>query len=233
MESLESEYRKPGRVVPAFFFSGLVTFGLFLAIPSTLISLKFSRPAEQETAPLYYVPPPAPPTEVVAPQPQASKAAQSYSIDFSMSEKPAELSLDFLDVPIGHNIDSAVPLSLDAGRKFVASKPDLGNLDGFVVYERSEVDEIPYITFAPEPRVPYDMQRVGAELIVLYRVNAKGRAENVHVLDTSDERFNRLAKDAISHWRFKPAIKSGKAVDSWVQHIFSFQKGSGSPFSLD
>ncbi len=233
MASLEQDYSNKGSMAKAFLGSVAVTAGLFLAIASTRISLSYLDTEEESEAPLYYVPPPAPPSENISPQPMSSKSSDSPSIEFAFDDEPAEISLDLLDIPLQSDLKSRMALGLDLDRKFMAVKPTASQFDGLVIFEKGQVDEIPYRMFAPEPRVPYSLQKLGAKLIVLYIVTKKGRAENIHVLDSSHEEFNDIAKSAIKRWRFKPALKAGEPVNSWVQHTFSFEKGSGSPFSLN
>ena len=233
MASLEQDYSNRGSLLKAFFGSVAVTAGIFLAIASTRIPSGKIVEAQDSEAPLFYVPPPAPPSQNIAPQPMSSKASESPSIEFAFDDEPAEISLDLLDIPLEHDLKSKLSLGLDLDRKFMAVKPSASQLDGLVIFEKGQVDQIPYRMFAPEPRVPYSLQKLGAKLIVLYIVTKKGRAENIHVLDSSHEQFNEIAKSAIKRWRFKPALKAGEPVNSWVQHTFSFEKGSGSPFSLN
>jgi len=186
-----------------------------------------------ETTPIYYMPPPAPPSEDREPEPASNAAEKTVAFEYSFKDQPAEIALNFVDVKLDSAPGVGMNLALDVDRKFVATRPNVDSINNVIVYERGQVDEKPRRTYAPHPNVPYSLGRYRAELIVLYIVKKDGRAENVHILDSTNPKFNDIARKAINRWRFKPAIKNGQPVSSWVQHEFNFQEGSTSPFSIN
>jgi len=233
MNSLESLYRQKLRSQKSLLGSALLTALVFGSIVTTEFSIPTKQEAAAATTPIYYMPPPAPPSFDKEPQPASSASTKTMAFDYSFREEPAEISLSFVDVPLAAVPGIGMDLKLDLDRKFVAARPTLETVSQIVIYERGEVDEKPRRTYAPEPDVPYSLGRFTAQLIVLYIVNTKGRAENIHVLSSSNPKFNDIARKSISRWRFKPAIKSGNTVNSWVQHEFNFREGATSPFSIN
>jgi len=233
MNSLESAYKQMLRSQKSFLGSAVVTALVFGSIVTTEFSIPKRAEESESSVPIYYMPPPAPTSYDNEPQPASSASTQTVAFDYSFEDKPAEIALNFADVDLNAVPGVGMELALDIDRKFVATRPSASTIDGLVVYERGQVDQIPRRVYAPKPQVPYRLGSVTANLIVLYIVNEKGRAENIHILNTSDIRFNDVARRSIGTWKFKPAIKSGAPVNSWVQHEFNFNKGSSSPFSIN
>lgn len=233
MKSLESVYKQKLHSQKSILGAAAVTALVFGSIVTTEFSIPSRNESLADTVPIYYMPPPAPPSYEKEPQPASSASTKTVAFDYSFKEQPAEIALSFVDVKLEATPGVGMDLVLDVGRKFVATRPNVDSIDQVVVYERGQVDERPRRTYAPKPDVPYSLGYYTAELIVLYIVNKKGRAENIHILSSSNTEFNDIARESVGRWRFKPAIRSGEAVNSWVQHEFNFDRGSTSPFSLN
>jgi len=76
-----------------------------------------------------------------------------------------------------------------------------------------------------DPRYPSSAKRKGIELDVLveFTVDKYGKVSNVLFEEKSKVHFFRGAiKKAIEKWRFQPAKKNGKPVESTITKIFSF-----------
>jgi protein TonB len=90
----------------------------------------------------------------------------------------------------------------------------------------SKVDRLPSKTGGPPPRYPQWARRGDLEAVVTLRfiVTAEGTVEDVkiHEID-GDERFGAEAIQAISQWRFSPAIRAGKPIPCWCFQKVSFK----------
>ena len=90
----------------------------------------------------------------------------------------------------------------------------------------SAVDRLPSKVRGPLPRYPQWARRGNLEAVVTLRfiVTAEGTVEDIkiHEID-GDERFGREAIQAISQWRFSPAIRSGKPIPCWCFQKISFE----------
>ncbi len=234
MTSLEIEYRKSGKSWQAFVGGAALTILVLFVIASTRISSIFPSRPQGEALEIYYKPPPAPPAIKQAPLPKSSHSEKSFSFDFALKEDPAEITLKSLDVTLDHDLGSSVSLKLELQKNFEASRPEIGDISQFMIYERTDVDTKPYAIFSPEPNLPYNLRKYEVEVIVFYFVSSSGRPDRISVLDSNSENpaFGEYSKDIIEKWRFKPAKKNGKAVNCWVQQTIKYNRGSTSPFSL-
>lgn len=79
---------------------------------------------------------------------------------------------------------------------------------------------LPDYTFNPRPAYPRAARRMRAQGLVVLRVavSADGRAEEVTVFKSSGFRvLDDSARTAVHRWRFKPAIRDGRRVESAVE----------------
>jgi len=234
MKTLEIEYRSSGRSWQAILGGAALTVLVLCAIASTRITSNFAAKSQDEAVEIYYKPPPAPPAIKQAPLPKSSHSEKSFSFDFALKEDPAEIELQTLDVKLGHDLGASASLKLELDRKFEASRPEIGDLSEFMIYENAEVDSKPYPTYSPDPNIPYGLRSSEVEVVMFYFVSEKGRPDRISVLNsTSDEPlYAEAAKIAVGRWRFKPAKKNGMPVNCWVQQTIKYQRGSNSPFTL-
>lgn len=60
-------------------------------------------------------------------------------------------------------------------------------------------------------------------VVVKFTINAEGRTDDVHVVDSQPRRvFDRAAIDAVNRYRFKPAMKNGEAVPTSREQKIEF-----------
>jgi TonB family protein len=80
------------------------------------------------------------------------------------------------------------------------------------------------------PQYPYLMRRAeaAAEVTVSFNVNAKGLVSEMKIVDSSNPEFVAATLDALKKWRFTPALKDGKPVDSRIVQTFTFNVRSES-----
>ncbi len=85
----------------------------------------------------------------------------------------------------------------------------------FAGYETVTKDMTPpKATRSPDPEfpdLPADAEPRGI-VVMLIGVDAHGRVEPVHVLQSSGEAFEKSAVATVKTWRFKPAKKNGRPV---------------------
>jgi TonB family protein len=89
-----------------------------------------------------------------------------------------------------------------------------------------KVDRVPSKIAGAPPHYPLWARRDRLEAVVVLRfiVSEEGIARDIRIHDIEgDERFGRLAIDAIAQWRFTPAIKSGRPVPCWCFQKISFR----------
>ncbi len=235
MNHFDREFYRMRHSWKGYVGSILFTVLTFILIASTRFGLNWVNPETETELMHYYLPPP--PAATKQPLSLVSKDRAAFDIQFPDEKEPIEkqpietLPLDFLNVSFGSEMDGAINIDFDLRSKLLAVRPDV--IDRLVIYERDQVDEKPVRLYAPSLSLSSQLREEGAELLVLYRVTKKGRTEDIHVLDSTNEEVNSVAFTIISRSRFRPARKNGNPVNVWVQHEMIFKKEEhSSPFSL-
>ncbi len=88
-----------------------------------------------------------------------------------------------------------------------------------------EVDSpVPILTHSIQPCYPFELltRNEKGEAEVTFTINAIGKLTEVDVDDSSDKAFGYAAACALAHWKFQPARKEGKRVESEITHTFRF-----------
>jgi TonB family protein len=95
--------------------------------------------------------------------------------------------------------------------------------------EKTRVDVMPVVETRAMPKYPdaakKDHLEGKVDLNVL--VDTRGRVEKVEVLKTDARIFNEAAIRSAKEWTFKPALKNGKPVATWVTIPFQFKLEEG------
>ncbi len=234
MVSIDIKYRNARNGIRPHIGALLATLVLFVAIASTGRSVGKLKSEAQADKPVYYLAPPKELSEARSVTPKTTRTVETFPVEIPSEREAIEIELDQLDVSLKATVSSDLSLSFDIERTFQASAPDLGGLDDFQIFEKSEVDEKPVIRFAREPEVPYRLRGKKVSVTVFYYVTAKGETDTLSILDSSspNPEYAEAAREAIADWRFRPARKDGRPVACWVQQTIIFNRGSTSPFSI-
>ncbi len=87
------------------------------------------------------------------------------------------------------------------------------------------LDRAPYAIRQKSPELPKNLREARGETKLKLTVDSSGYVADVAVLDSSNPELTAIAREAALQWKFKPAIKNGKAVASTVTQPFSFNGG--------
>lgn len=93
-------------------------------------------------------------------------------------------------------------------------------------FNSDEVDKMPQAIATTQPMYPYRAKRLGVEGAVKIRflVNRSGRTDLFKVLDSKPPgEFDQAVEKTVKNWKFKPAIKDGHPVETWVETIVEFK----------
>ncbi|MBM9616333.1 energy transducer TonB [Desulfobulbus rhabdoformis] len=93
-------------------------------------------------------------------------------------------------------------------------------------FNPDEVDKMPQAVATTQPMYPYRAKRLGVEGAVRIRflVNKSGRAEMFKILESKPPgEFDQAVQKTVKNWKFKPAIKDGRAVETWVETTIQFK----------
>jgi TonB family protein len=152
------------------------------------------------------------PTDIEQSQPAVKMISSTFP---QLSERIYKMSFKLPGLPIG-------PSDMSLLRS--ARTTPIGNVEKPI--SAPKVDRLPSKITGPLPRYPQWARRDDLEAVVILRfiVTVKGTVEdiNIHEID-GDERFGREAIQAISQWRFSPAIRAGKSVPCWCFQKINFK----------
>ena len=106
----------------------------------------------------------------------------------------------------------------------VAKEPELQRLVTEPVYSLKEVDQAPVATSQPPAAYPRTLrtQRLEGSVDVGFTITSKGVVLDPHAVSSTNEGFEQAAIDAVRKWKFKPAMKDGKAVYTKVLVTLTF-----------
>ncbi len=93
-------------------------------------------------------------------------------------------------------------------------------------YASDEVDKMPQPVAVAHPIYPYRAKRLGIEGIVRIRflVNTSGKTEQLTILESKPSgTFDRAVKKTVKGWKYKPAVKDGREVETWVETTIRFK----------
>lgn len=208
----------------------LVTGVLFLGM--SLSRLGQIEPPEEEAfakLELFTPPPPPPPPPEIVQQVEVSQVP--IQVDVSLKPDPAKLTVSPIEISMDapSQITDRIEVNLT---EFQRPKIEV-NLES-IVFEKSEVDQIPSRSYSPMPTLPPKLKKqVGdARIIVQLSIDEKGKPLHVMVLNSPVPEARPYIIRDLKKWRFRPAKRNGQKVKCWVRFVLVYQKTSSSPFSL-
>jgi protein TonB len=152
-------------------------------------------------------PPPPPPEEQEEPEPPPP------SLDDA--PKPLNLNID-LDFASGGG-------GVLAGLGSLVGGDDAANmLDEFSV---ADLDKRPELIASVAPIYPSAMKKAKVEgtVTLIFILNEQGSVEDAQIQRSSRQEFERPALDALKKWKFKPGMKDGEAVRTYMKLPIRFR----------
>lgn len=133
----------------------------------------------------------------------------SLSLDMGLSEFSGDFALSFATVPDN---------KLGRTRLAEPGKP--------IVFSLNEVDRKPRATLRSAPVIPYQarVKNIEGYVKLIYVVTSEGGVTDISIHEAVPEKiFDEAAKDAVSRWRFEPALKDGEPVAVKVMSRLLFE----------
>ena len=202
-----------------------VVAGAFLMFMPTLSRLQrdFRERGYQDTILLTVHKPPKPPdlererTKELKPR----KVKRDRELDKRQVTKP-KIDLPRFNLGMGNGLTGGMLIASPS----LQSKDLRGGMR--TVFRLSEVDKPPRVIRKIDPRYPFAAKRKGIEGNVKLRlvVNKNGIVTDIQIMSADPEGiFESSAITAAKRWRFRPAIKDGRAVNVIVELplVFSIQ----------
>jgi TonB family protein len=112
-------------------------------------------------------------------------------------------------------------LSAAIGRENITRQSgvqSVGSQGGKVAYTIQELDRAPVPRLQGRPQYPFEMRRagIGGEVVLGVVVSDAGDVINTHVLSSTRPEFEQAAINSVSRWKFRPGMKNGVAVNSYL-----------------
>ena len=195
-----------------------VTGVLFGILPFTHIIAHPSRSLELRKTSATDLPPPVEP-EAPPPPPEAEKPP----------EAPPEPKLADAPQQILPSADLEAVTGAGGGLKGFAddmrslAKSETTKDDGIIGGDELEKRPEPMSTVSPTYPSDLRKQKVEGRVTLLCLVTAEGRVEDVRVENSSRPEFEKPAVEAMRKWRFRPGMKDGQAVSTYLRYPISFR----------
>lgn len=197
-----------------------VTAVLFGTIPLTHLISKPPSVVQLVRVSTADLPPPKenePPP--VAPEPEKPKEAPP---ELKLADMPQQIQLSAdLDVAVGTGGGLAGFGEVRALTSAESVKDD--------VFDVSELEKRPEPISQVAPAYPTELRKAKVEGVVtlVFLLNEEGRVEDARVENSSRPEFEKPALDAIRRWRFRPGMKDGQVVRSFVRIPMRFRVTTG------
>jgi protein TonB len=92
------------------------------------------------------------------------------------------------------------------------------------LFDVANLDQPPVLRVPVNPNYPFEMRRAGisGEVTVEYIVDSNGNVAQAQVVRSSQREFESPALQAVLKWKFRPGKKGGRAVNTRVQQVITF-----------
>jgi protein TonB len=193
---------------------------IFCIIPFSHIVNKPGRTVEIVKASAVDLPPAA--EEQAPPPPQEAERPPDAPAEPQLAEAPQQIPLTAdLDVAVGSG-------GALAGFGEIRSLTTAQAIQD-ETFDVSELEKRPEAVSQIAPAYPAELRKARIEGLVtlVFILDESGRVEEPRVENSSRPEFEKPALDAIRKWRFRPGIKDGQAVRTYIRIPIRFRVSSG------
>jgi protein TonB len=165
--------------------------------------------------------PTKPEEEQAAPPPEAEKPEEAPA-EPQLAETPQQVPLSAdLEVALG---SGGAMAGLGDVRALTA--PDAIKDETFDV---SELEKRPEVVSPVAPMYPRELEKAKIEgaVTLVFVLNEDGRVEEPRIENSSRPEFEKPSLDAIRKWRFRPGMKDGQAVRTYLRIPIRFRVPTG------
>lgn len=198
-----------------------ITAVVFGILPFSHMVNKPSRTVELRKAGTVDLPPPTEPDAPPPPPMEEEKAPEAPQAP-QLADTPQAIPLSAdLDVAVGSGGALA-----GFGEVRSMTKPESAPQDTFDV---ADLEKRPEAISQAAPAYPPELRKAKIEGVVtlIFVLNEDGRVEEPRVETSSRPEFEKPALEAIRKWRFKPGVKDGRPVRTYIRIPMRFRVTSG------
>lgn len=166
------------------------------------------------------------PTEVTMEAPEEFEEPPAPPPEEQEPEEPPPPNLNDAPQPLNLNIDLDVAMGsggvLNSLKSFADSNAAEDMLDTFSL---SDLEKRPELVASVAPIYPSDMRKAKIEgtVTLIFVLNEQGAVEDPRVQRSSRSEFERPALDALRKWKFKPGMKDGEPVRTYMKLPIRFR----------
>ena len=207
----------------AFIFSLCVTATIFCVIPFTHIINKPTKTLELVKTGTTDMKPDKE-EKIDTPPPEPEKPKEEAPPEPQLADTPQQMALPSADLE-GFTGGSGAAI---LGMRDVRELTQVQTLRD-EVFDASELEKRPEAVSQVAPVYPADLRKAKIEgsVTLAFVLNETGRVEDARVENSSRPEFERPALEAIRKWRFRPGMKGGQPVRTFVRIPMRFRVASG------
>ena len=197
-----------------------MTAVLFCVLPFSHLVNKPTRTLELRKTSATDLPPPA--EQSAPPPPQEKEKPPEAPAEPLLADTPQQIPLSAdLEVALG---SGGAMIGLGEIRALTAG--DSFQQDAFDV---SELEKKPEAVSQVAPAYPAELRKakIDGSVTLAFVLSEEGRVEEPRVENSSRPEFEKPALDAIRKWRFKPGLKDGQPVRTYIRIPMRFRIASG------
>lgn len=190
----------------------LVSLGIFAAAP-LLQDPAVLKPLPRAQIVEVYLPPqaepPPPETEPEPPKPPPPETAKPLAA-LQPHLRPVTLKIPALELALNPHLTLGPAIAPPGPGRF----------------QMGEVDSLPLVTARIPPIYPYSAKRRGIEgrVDIRFLVDTQGRVRHLEVTASRPKGvFDDAVRRAVVRWRFRPGVKDGRPVETWVTTTIRFK----------
>jgi periplasmic protein TonB len=188
---------------------GIIPFSHMIAKPKSLVQLTSAKTIET---------PPKVENEPPAPEPEPEKK----------EEAPPELKL--VDAPQKIVLSAMLEFSPGTGGALDGYGADIQKMASAEsvrddVVDVSDLEKRPEPVSQVAPAYPAELRKAKVEgaVTLLFVVSEEGRVEDPRVENSSRPEFEKPALEAVRKWRFRPGMKGGQPVRTFLKYPLRFR----------
>jgi len=193
---------------------------LFCVLPFSHLVNKPTRTLELRKTSAADLPPPA--EQSTPPPPQEEEKPQEAPPAPQLADAPQQIPLT-ADLEVAMGTGGALS---GFGEIRALTAAETIQQDAFDV---SELEKKPEAVSQVAPTYPSELRKakIDGSVTLTFVLSEEGRVEEPRVENSSRPEFEKPALDAIRKWRFKPGLKDGQPVRTYIRIPMRFRVASG------
>jgi periplasmic protein TonB len=208
--------------LPVGFLVGLILTVIFFVIQPLMINLSVTKSGDKKYKPVVISQrrPPPPPEADDMEEKVEQKEQTPEAIKKTLAVQASAPKIDMAAAGFGGNLGGTIAIGTSLKRDF-----SISNSLFVSAFKMTEVDQPPRQTKVIPPRYPFEAKQKGitGKVILRFVVDTNGNVKEPQIVSAEPKGiFESAALEAVVNYKFRPAMKGGKAVDCICRLPISF-----------